>query len=245
MIPTCKLRGAVLAATLLALAATATVRADWLVLEDGSRVETRGAWTIDGRQIVFHQPDGTYSSLKLDLVDLEASRELTQGKQHKAETSDDATKPAAEPTAPRRKLTNSDIGAGAGPPILDEAAAAADDAAPADETSRTLAIAGWEEQREGFDQVLEIHGGVRNTRRDATAAKVQVEVILFDAEGQMLAKASAEVTPSTLAAGQQGSFVARFPDVFSYGAVSFRTSSIDLVQEPEGPEAVDEQASAP
>lgn len=51
----------------------ATAQADWLVLQNGERLETRGTWTVKGKQIVYTAPDKSLRSLRLSEVDLEAS----------------------------------------------------------------------------------------------------------------------------------------------------------------------------
>lgn len=227
-------RVAALAAVCLVLAPAGTAVADWLVLRDRSRLETRDPWKVAGRQVIFHLPDGTLSSLRLSDVDVEASRTLTR------EDAEAAAAPAAEPeegaapaARPRRKLTNADIAAGAR--VLEpepEPEAEEDDADGDASEPRTLEVVSWEEVRVGLYPELEIHGVVRNVRPDLTAARVEVEVILFDHEGNRLASAAAQVTPPTLAGREEGRFVAPFPDVQVFGALTFRTSSIDLVQEP-------------
>lgn len=52
--------------------------ADILVLRDGHRLETDGPWEVRGGQVVFRTPHGVLSSLRLDEVDLEASRRATE-----------------------------------------------------------------------------------------------------------------------------------------------------------------------
>ena len=42
--------------------------ADWLVTRDGTRIETEGLWSMQGKLVVFELPDGTLSSLRLSLV---------------------------------------------------------------------------------------------------------------------------------------------------------------------------------
>lgn len=51
--------------------------ADVLVLRDGGRVETRGAWQEKGRQVVFTDAQGKLCALRQADVDLEASRTAT------------------------------------------------------------------------------------------------------------------------------------------------------------------------
>lgn len=64
----------------LAAGAPAPAGADWLVMKDGSRVETDGPWKLEGggRLVVFTRPDGTLASLRASEVDLDASGEATR-----------------------------------------------------------------------------------------------------------------------------------------------------------------------
>ena len=48
-------------------------RADWLILQTGERVETKGHWTVKGKQIVYTALDQTLLSVRLSEVDLAAS----------------------------------------------------------------------------------------------------------------------------------------------------------------------------
>lgn len=48
-------------------------RADWLILSTGERVETRGHWTVKGKQLVYTSLDKSLRSIRLSEVDLAAS----------------------------------------------------------------------------------------------------------------------------------------------------------------------------
>jgi glutaredoxin len=85
------------AALLLALAAAAG--ADVLVLRDGARVESRGAWQEKGRQVVFTDAGGKLCSLRLADVDLDASRAATAAAARPA-----APAPPAAPTVDERPV---------------------------------------------------------------------------------------------------------------------------------------------
>lgn len=50
----------------------------WLVTVDGDRVEIRGPWKIEGGRVLFTNPRGTLSSMRLSQLDLAASEELRQ-----------------------------------------------------------------------------------------------------------------------------------------------------------------------
>ncbi len=61
-------------------------RADVLVTTDGTSLVTRGAWSVDGRVVRFHDQVGALRTLRLVDVDLDASR---------AASAEDAGMPAA------------------------------------------------------------------------------------------------------------------------------------------------------
>lgn len=61
----------------LALAHGGVLHADWLVLRSGQRIETRGAWEVRGRQVVFTSRTGVLQALPLADVDIDASRNAT------------------------------------------------------------------------------------------------------------------------------------------------------------------------
>ena len=93
----------------------APVAADWLVTQEGDRIETDGPWKVDGRRVVFTLPNGSLSMMRLSEVDLPASEAATA----------DALRPPepveAEPEVEERPepvlvLTNDDIGEGEGAP---------------------------------------------------------------------------------------------------------------------------------
>ncbi len=72
---------AILFALLMPLATARPVSADWLVYRDGTRLETVGEWKIDGKHVVFSLPNGMLSTVKLEELNLDASRELTRSQQ--------------------------------------------------------------------------------------------------------------------------------------------------------------------
>ncbi len=101
--------------------AASTLSADWLLTRDGERVETQGAWRVEGRMVIFTSAKGALSSIRLSEVDLDASAEAT--------TRDLDVAPATpEAPAPDRKsvhvITTEDVGEGVpgaeGPDLLVE-----------------------------------------------------------------------------------------------------------------------------
>lgn len=90
-----------------ALVPASQVAAEVLVMTDGSRVETQGPFTVDGRKITFHTPTGVFSVVRASEVDLEATELANQPAAPEAE------KPVAEPQEPPKSvlvLTHANIG---------------------------------------------------------------------------------------------------------------------------------------
>ncbi len=81
--------------------------ADWLVMRDGARLETQGAWKIKGAQVIFTLPSGTLSSLRLKEVDLDASALATVAATKPPPPEPETVKPQAAFV-----LTNEDLGGG-------------------------------------------------------------------------------------------------------------------------------------
>lgn len=61
------------------LAASTPAAADWLVTRDGQRIETRGAWQMKGKAVIFTQKDGRIDQLPRDYIDFEASERASRG----------------------------------------------------------------------------------------------------------------------------------------------------------------------
>ncbi len=96
------------AVSILALSAAlfgAPLAADILILEDGSSIETKGAWEVRGAVIVFTLPSGALSSIRASKVDLDASAVATvRASEEPAEEPE-----PAPPVEPVLVLTDSDV----------------------------------------------------------------------------------------------------------------------------------------
>jgi hypothetical protein len=226
--------GAVLAAALLAGSA-APAGADWLVTREGGRVETRGAWEVKGKLVVFHTAAGTLASLRLSEVDLDASR---------AATEQSRTPPAAARPKPARKpsivsLTDKDFrkvepAAPAADAADAEAAAPATPEEPAVPTG--LAVTTWERATAEPGGHSVITGTLQNTT-GATAADVRLGVAIYDETGRLMARGLATVDSPALPAGQQSGFRVEFPGFFGFADVRFEPSSVNLNSGPASPPA--------
>lgn len=207
--------------TLLALACAAPGAADWLVLRDGTRIETDGAWKVKSRQVVFTRAGGSLSALRLADVDLEASERAT------AESREPAAAAEASPAPARRRsvrvFTDEDIppaappdDAGTDEPEAD--AADTDDEAPEDaassEPAEPVVLERWSSRESSDVDGLEIYGSVRNTG-EGVAAALNVRVSVADEDGNSLIDTRAFLEHSSLAAGTSGTFRALLPGVYT------------------------------
>ena len=82
--------------------------ADWLVTREGVAIETEGTWKVRGRVVIYTDTRSTLSSLRLDDIDLEASRTATANQAAPASARVQAP-PADEAKKPVMVLTNADI----------------------------------------------------------------------------------------------------------------------------------------
>ncbi|MCZ7652047.1 MAG: glutaredoxin family protein [Thermoanaerobaculia bacterium] len=97
------MKRAVLATCLLAaVCAPAPGGADWLVLRDGTRLETRGVPKVEGRRVTFTDARGVWVALAASEVDLAATEA--------ANRVEEAAAPKPSPRAPVLRLTDDDVG---------------------------------------------------------------------------------------------------------------------------------------
>lgn len=219
-------------AALLVLAAL-PAGADWLVTRQGGRVETRGAWEVKGKLVVFHTLNGTLSSMRTSEVDLEASRKATEEAVRARAAAAEAPKP------PEKKpsvlvLTDKDVR------HIEETAAAPADATPAGEGEKPvgdLAVGTWERASAPDAGHVVITGTLRNTAASATATGILLLVSLFDETGKQIGTAEAVLTSSALPPGEQSGFRAEFPGVFSFARLEFDPKAVQVkTGPPEGEE---------
>lgn len=215
--------GATLVFGLLLLATAPAVQGEWLVTYDGAVLEVDGPWNVEGKMVTFTLPDGTFSSLRLDAVDLAASEALTTER-----AAEKVPAPAAaEPRKATFVLTDADVRRGV-PSAGESDEPAGDVESPADdgdeEAVAKLDITRWEERFEPGVTAVEIVGSVRNPGPNP-ATSIDIRVMLYNEAGVLLGQSRAQLDRRVLRPGSSTGFTASFPDVHSYAAVKFDVSS--------------------
>lgn len=203
-------RGTALVASLalLAVLAAAPVSADWLVLQDGSTIETAGPWRVDGRLVVFELAGGRLASLRLDEVRLAASEEATAAAR--------APRTPAEPLPRRQKarvvITDADIPRARPEPepadAEDGAGGGAGEAHASD-----LVVLTWEAVESPFGGGVQIYGTVQN-RGPKPLTGAGLRVLLYDSEGLLLTSAEARLTGSVLPSQARSNFTVGFDGLY-------------------------------
>lgn len=242
-----------------ALPAATPASADWLVMRDGSRVETKGPWEVRGAVVVFTLKNGTLGSVRAADADLDASQ---------AATAEAAKPPAPAPAAtpaPRKPavtLTDADVKHYDGPfrqtpPTGEEAAAAAPAAASTEAATRSpapapaggaaapaappapppppperLKVTDWHQDLDASTQGATLVGQITNTSADFVQ-NVVVTAKLFDEEGKLIADANALLGARALQAGQGTNFRVTFPGVFHYASAKFEIKSFAFKSAPD------------
>ena len=130
----------------------APAAADWLVLQDGERIETRGPWEAKGSRIQFTDTKGALVSMRANDVDLEASRLATQPKASPAPTAPPTSQTPAPRRAPVMVLDNTSIRQ-ARPSAIAAANGETDAESPEAESNAELRVASFEEDRSFADGV--------------------------------------------------------------------------------------------
>ncbi len=207
------------AALLTALLLPGSAAADWLVTRDGSRLETRGPWELQGKLVIFRLADGTLSSLRLDIVDLEASESASEEARRGAAKS----APQQAPPPPTRAvlvLTDDDVAHAA---RADAPAAPTEEAV--EEEAERLTVPSWEEVDDPTLDGLVFGGRLSNSSADVATA-IRLTLRLYDREGALLATSEARLDAAYLPPGGSTDFRAEFPSVYDYAAVRFETESL-------------------
>jgi hypothetical protein len=200
--------------------AASPAAADWLVMKDGGRIETKGAWKVEGRRILFTQTNGTLSALRTDEVDLDQSAAATAAE---VEAARRAAEPAAPPAAAERpepilRLTEKDI------PPSPEAGVVGDGATTADGAEATpasdLSVASWEKVQNATADGIEIFGTIRNSGSNNITSP-SIMVMIYGQDGGLLATNEGTINAGMIAAGQSANFRVAFPGIPDFASVKF------------------------
>lgn len=226
-------------ALLLACLATSPAAADWLVTRDGARLETKGPWRVEGRRVLFTQPNGTLASLRADEVDLEASAAETK---RALEAAVAPPEPPVKPV-PVLRLTEKEH-----PPVALGPDEESGDEKPAEGegVDTGLEVISWDRSEAQSGDGIEIFGTVRNNGR-ANVTSPTIVVALYDAEGGLLATADGAVNASAIPAGKTANFRAVFTGIDDFAAARFDAQGkpFALRTEPGAEEAGDVELEEP
>ncbi len=204
-------RRAALVLALASLCLGGTASADWLATRQGGRVETRGAWEVKGKLVVFRTPAGELASLRLSEVDLDASRRLTADAERARHAVEEVRRRAPEKKPSVRTITDKDV-------------RRVDSAAPA--AGPRLTVTGYERTPNTEAGSLVITGTLRNDS-GAKVAALNLAVQLVGADGQQVATGEAVLTATDLDAGQQSGFRVEFPGSPPYSDVRFESRGLE------------------
>ncbi len=217
-------RFAAICLALAGLAAAGPASADWLVTRQGGRVETRGAWEVKGKLVVFRTPGGELASLRLAEVDLDASRRATADAERVIEK---VRSRGPEKKASVRAITDKDVRR------VDSAEASSGAAA----AGPRLTVTGYERTPDTENGVLVLTGTLRNDS-GAKVTEINLSVQLLGAAGQPVATGQANLTATELDPGQQSGFRVELPNTASYSDIRFEPRAL-AQKESEPPPASD------
>ena len=232
-----------------ALAAATPAAADWLVIRDGSRVETKGAWEVRGAVVVFTLRNGTLGSVRTADADLDASQAATAEAARPAPAA-----PAATPALRKSvlTLTDADVAHVDNPPASTAASAGTETATasaatkadgvapapaatpppatPAPEPER-LKVTDWRQDMQASKEGATLVGQITNSSTDFVQNMV-VTARLLDEEGKVIADANALLGAVALQPGQGTNFRVTFPGVFHFSSAKFELKSFAFKSAP-------------
>jgi len=216
--------------------AAGAARADWLILRDGSRVQTKGAWQVKGKQVVFSQANGQLGALRMSDVDLDASAKATAESAMPAP----ATKaPEVAKKKPVLVLRDKDVGhvdaAGAAPAQGDtKTDSPAQNAQPV--AQGAVQIDTWEKVKDPASSGIQVFGNIKNTSKE-TATDITITVKALDETGGLLASVDATISSSVLTPGATTNFRAAFPGVLDFASARFEVKNRSILTKESPPPA--------
>jgi hypothetical protein len=197
--------------------AAAPAAADWLVMKDGGRIETKGPWKVDGRRILFTQPNGTLSTLRADEVDLDQSATVTAAEVEAARKAAEPPPSPAEATRPPvLRLTEQDIPPSPETGEEETAAGASGETASASD----LSVASWEKVQNDSDGGVEIFGTIRNAGTNNVTSP-SILVMIYGDDGGLMATNEGTINSGMIGPGQTANFRVAFPGVPDFTAAKF------------------------
>ncbi len=195
--------------------------AAWLVMTDGSRVETAGPWEVKGRLVVFTSASGELASLRASTVDLEASEEVTSAAQRALQAAREAAarEPMEEsvPQQPILVLTDADVRHVAAEEE-EEGTAAGEGSENASDLR--LVVADWDQEESPDGDGVIVVGSLRNDGKNV-ATSIQLQVQVLNGRGEIAGTTAAVLTASSLGSGDVLNFRAPFPELVGFDTARF------------------------
>jgi len=210
------------------LATVSPLAADWLVMRDGSRVETKGPWRVDGKRVLFDLPNGTLSMIRADQVDLDRSATATAEARNASVEAKTVPAPKKEPVL---VLTEKDIPPSTPAPIEGEAKKEG----AADPTGSTLEVISWEKTDTPDGSGVEIFGTIRNNSANMVVSP-SVLITVYDADGGLLATSNGQVNSPQIPAGKTANFRVSFAGLIDFASAKFDAQGRGFKQRKEGEE---------
>jgi hypothetical protein len=219
------------AASIVLVAGLATAAgADVLVTRDGATVETKGPWSVEGRRVIFTQPNGTLSSLPTAELDLDHSAVATARAADAAARAvepeaQSAAAPLAPPPPPVLRITDQDLAPAT--PAAEESGAEANvdqesvtEAGPESGGASPLQVISWDRVDLTEGEGVEIFGTIRNNGTTMVAAP-SVSVLVYGERGGLLATSDGTVNLPSIPPGKTANFRAPLPGLYDFAAIKF------------------------
>ena len=207
-------------------------QAEVLVTATGERIETKGAWKVQGQRVIYRLPSGALAAMRLDSVDLEASERAQQDGALETVGAPAVKKPVhvitaatvANPAASRATGNEPDAAGGestaASDPFPATSTAPAEASSPAAAPEPGLVIGSWKERIDTTLEGMVIEGSLDNERSDIVT-DFQLEVVLLDDSGEIVARQLARLEADELEPGTSTPFRADFRGTYEFEEVRF------------------------
>lgn len=204
---------------LLSFASTQYLQADWLILKDGSEIETSGPWQVKGNVVVFSLPNGNLASLRLSEVDITSSSAFSLGKREETVLKSETETPAKRTAV--YTITDDDVSHSDG----QEEPAVQED--PSGNSASGLVVTAWDKAEAPGNNGLIVTGTLQN-QGAAPLGGIVLSAILYDENGDVIVVENARLNVQALGPQRKTNFRLDLPDIFNFSTVSFETDTFEL-----------------
>ena len=192
------------------------LEADWLITQNGERIETKGPFKVEGRRVLYTRPNDTLAAVRLSEIDLEATERYAEELRNPRPKAKKKTRSNQDS---KLVLDGSNVSRFKAPRVRPGEAAA--------DAQTGVVVSSWKEVNDaGYE--LEVRGTVVNNTA-AYASNVEIRATAYDESGKALETLTARPQKRLLGQGESTTFYVKFPGIFMTNDMTFEVKHQGVV----------------